>query len=321
MPCSSTRCLGRPPYVLFPLAVGLPLMGSRSCCANSPSALRETPPHVMLVEQGLPWHPVATGLAHPLCCRCLPCARSPIPSILVPCSRCSGCLPCLAVPLLLLVASPALLCPFSLYAVLALVPPGVAPAFCVSMLLLPLPVGAPGCPFCAPTPIPPAYPPPLQGFHISVRRGLSRARLAGHGPFATPVAGTSRRAGHSPRPCGVRGHLVEGGGGGSLGMRRIWWLLQCLHLIVPLCIVVCPVGARLTAMHGAPSCPFALLLVFLPISGSFFFSWHAHRCWCAALGGQHVTPYLPLWLSGCPTFSWVVPGAPGTFAHVSKFAN
>jgi hypothetical protein len=36
-----------------------------------------------------------------LCCHCLPCARSPIPSILVPCSRCSGCLSCLAVPLLL----------------------------------------------------------------------------------------------------------------------------------------------------------------------------------------------------------------------------
>ena len=33
----------------------------------------------------------------------------------------------------------------------------------------------------------------------------------------------------------------------SLGMRRIWWLLQCSHLMVPLCIVVCLVGARLTA--------------------------------------------------------------------------
>ena len=62
-------------------------------------------PHLMPVEQGLPWHPVATGLAgwpgHPLYCRCLPCARSTIRSILVPCSRCSGCLSCLAVPLLL----------------------------------------------------------------------------------------------------------------------------------------------------------------------------------------------------------------------------
>ena len=58
MPCSSTRCHGRPPYVLFPLTAGLPLMGSHSCCANSPSGLRETP-HLMPVEQGLPWHPVA----------------------------------------------------------------------------------------------------------------------------------------------------------------------------------------------------------------------------------------------------------------------
>ena len=39
MPCSSTRCPGRPPYVLFPLTAGLPLMGSRSCCANSLSVL------------------------------------------------------------------------------------------------------------------------------------------------------------------------------------------------------------------------------------------------------------------------------------------
>ena len=42
MPCSSTRCPGRPPYVLFPLTAGLPPMGSRSCCAHSPSGLRET---------------------------------------------------------------------------------------------------------------------------------------------------------------------------------------------------------------------------------------------------------------------------------------
>ena len=88
--------------------------------------------------------------------------------------------------------------------------------------------------------------------------------------------------------------------------------------MVPLCIVVCPVGARLTAVCGAALCPVALLLAFLPISGSFFFCWHAHCCWCAALGGQHVAPCIPLWLSGCPTCSWVVPGAPGTFAHVSK---
>ena len=57
---------------------------------------------------------------------------------------------------------------------------------------------------------------------------------------------------------------------GSLGMHRIWWSLQCSHLIVPLCIVVYPVGARLTAVCGAALCPVALLLAFLPISGSFF---------------------------------------------------
>ena len=44
VPCSSTRCPGRLPYVLFPLTAGLPLMGSCSCCANSPSGLREAPP-------------------------------------------------------------------------------------------------------------------------------------------------------------------------------------------------------------------------------------------------------------------------------------
>ena len=193
----------------------------------------------MPVEQGLPWHPVATGLAGQAIpfivaashAHALPSAPFwfPVPAVLV--------------------ASPALLCPSSLFAVLARVPPGVAPAFCVSVLLLPLSFGAAGCPCRAPPPVPPACP-PVRGFHISIRRGLSRARLAGHGPVATPVAGTSRRAGRSPRPCGVCGHLVGGGGvfgDGSLGVRCIWWLLLCLHLLVPLCVVVCPVGARLTA--------------------------------------------------------------------------
>ena len=53
---------------------------------------------------------------------------------------------------------------------------------------------------------------------------------------------------------------------GSLGVRRIWWLLQCSHLMVPLCLVVCPVGARLTVC-GAALCPVVLLLAFLPVSG------------------------------------------------------
>ena len=45
VPCS-TRCPDRPPHVDFTAA--LPLVGSRSCCANSPSGLRETPPRCRL---------------------------------------------------------------------------------------------------------------------------------------------------------------------------------------------------------------------------------------------------------------------------------
>ena len=58
---------------------------------------------------------------------------------------------------------------------------------------------------------------------------------------------------------------------GSLGVRRVWWLLQYSHLMVPLCLVVCPVGARLNAVCGAALCPVVLLLAFLPVSGSFFY--------------------------------------------------
>ena len=244
----------------------------------------------MPVEQGLPWHPVATGLAGQAIpfivaashAHTLPSAPFwfPVPAVLV--------------------ASPALLCPSSLFAVLALVPPGVAPAFCVSVLLLPLSVGAPGCPCCAPPPVPPACP-PVRGFHISVRRGLSRARLAGHSPVATPVSGTSRRVGRSSRSCGVRGHLVEGGGGGgvfadgSLGVRHIWWLLQRSHLMVPLCIVVCPVGAGLTACVGRPC---AQLLCYLRSSQFWALSFSANMLIAGSVrcqGGQHVAPYIPLW--------------------------
>ena len=170
----------------------------------------------MPVEQGLPWHPVAMGLAGqamPFVVAASHAHALPSPPFWFP------------VPAVL-VAFPALLCPSSLSAVLALVPPGVAAAFRVSVLLLPLSVGAPGCPCRAHPPVPPACP-PVQGFHISVRRGLSHARLAGHGPVATPVAGTSRRAGCSPCPCGVRGHLVEGRGG------VCWWLARrAPHLVV-----------------------------------------------------------------------------------------
>ena len=276
MPCSSTRCPGPSTICPFPphgwsAPDGLPLLLRK----QSIWAAGDTP-HLMPVEQGLPWHPVATGLAG----QAIPFIVAASHAHVLPSAPFWFSVPAV------LVASPALLCPSSLFAVLAHVPLGVAPAFCVSVLLLPLSVGALECTCRAPPPVPPACP-PVRGFYISVRRGLSRARLAGHGPVATPVAGTSRRVGRSSRPCGVRGHLVEGGGGGGfadgwLGVRRIWWLLQCSHLMVPLCLVVCPVGARLTAVCGAALCPLALLLAFLPISGSFFFCWHTHCCWCAA---------------------------------------
>ena len=198
----------------------------------------------MPVEQGLPWHPVVTGLAGQAIpvivaashAHALPSAPFwyPVPAVLV--------------------ASPALLCSSSLFAVLALVPPGVAPAFCVSVLLLPLSVGALGCPCRAPPPVPPACP-PVRGFHISIRRGLSRAWLAGHGPVATPVAGTSRRAGRSSplwstwAPCRGRG----GGGllmalsacaafGGCCSARPSWF--PCVLLCVLLGLVSQPFVGR-----------------------------------------------------------------------------
>ena len=201
----------------------------------------------MPVEQGLPWHPVAMGLA-----------GQAIPFIVAASHAHALPSPPFWFPVLaVLVASPPLLCPSSLSVVLALVPPGVAPAFCVSVLLLPLSVGAPRCPCRPPPPVPPARP-PVRGFQISVRRGLSSARLAGHGPVATPMAGTSRRAGRSSRPCGVRGHHVEGGGGGLLmarsacaafggccGARTSWF--SCVLMCVLLGLISLPRVGQLCA--------------------------------------------------------------------------
>ena len=141
----------------------------------------------MPIEQGLPWHPVATGLAGqaiPFIVAASHAQTPPFAPFWFPVPAVLG-------------ASPALLCPSSLSGVPALVPLGVAPAFCVSVLLLPLSGGAPGCPCRAPPPVPHACP-PARGFHISVQCGLSHARLAVHGPVASPVAHTSRRAGAAP---------------------------------------------------------------------------------------------------------------------------
>ena len=110
----------------------------------------------MPVEQGLPWHPVPTGLAG----RAIP--------FVVAASH-AHALPSPPFWFPVLVASPASLRPSSLPAVLTLVPPGVAPASCVSVLLLPV------CwhskvpllrTHSCPTRLPP--PPPVRGFHVSV---------------------------------------------------------------------------------------------------------------------------------------------------------
>ena len=66
-----------------------------------PLAPRETR-HAVSVELCLaPCSDGASWPGHPLCCRCPSCACSPISYVLVPYSRCSSCLPCVAAPLLL----------------------------------------------------------------------------------------------------------------------------------------------------------------------------------------------------------------------------
>ena len=100
----------------------------------------------MPVEQGLPWHPVATGLAGQAIAFVVAASHAhalpsppfwfPVPTVLV-----------------------ASLCPSSLSGVLALVPPGVAPAFCVAVLLLPLSSGALGAPVAHPLLSHPPAPP------------------------------------------------------------------------------------------------------------------------------------------------------------------
>ena len=114
------------------------------------------PAHLMPVEQGLPWHPVAPGLAGqaiPFVVAASHAHALPSPPFWFP------------VPAVL-VASPALLRPSSLSAVLAFVPPGVAPAFCVSVLLLPLSVGAPLVPLSHTHSCPTRLPPRTRVSHL-----------------------------------------------------------------------------------------------------------------------------------------------------------
>ena len=195
-------------------------------------------PHLIPVEQRLPWHPEATGLAGQAIPFIVAASHAHAPPFA------PFWFPAPAV----LVASPALLCPSSLSGVPALVPLGVAPAFCVSVLLLPLSGGAAGCPCRAPPPVPPACP-AVRGFHISIQRGLPRARLAVHGPVATPVA-----RGAAPALVEYVGTLEREGGcllmarsacatfGGCCNARTSWF--PCVLLCVLLGLVSLPCGGR-----------------------------------------------------------------------------
>ena len=246
----------------------------------------------MPVEQGLPWHPVATGLAGQAIpfivaashAHALPSAPFwfPVPAVLV--------------------ASPALLCPSFLFAVLALVPPSVAPAFCVSVLLLPLSVGAPGCPCRTPPSVPPACPPPP-------RTRVSHLRTMWTVPCAV---GWSRpccrpRGRHLPArgaqfpPLWSMRAPCRGGGGGLLmalsacaafggccSARTSWF--PCVSLCVLLGLVSLPCVGR----------PCAQLFCCLRSSQFRALSFSAGTLTAAGVrrrGGQHVAPCLPLWLS------------------------
>ena len=200
----------------------------------------------MPVEQGLPWHPVATGLAGQAIPFIVAASHAhALPSV-------PFWFPVPAVP----VASPALVCPSSLSDVLALVSLGVAPVFCVSVSLLPLSFGTPGCPCRAPPRVPPTCPPP-------------RTRISHlHTTWTVPCAvGSSRpychpRGGHLPAqppplwstwaPCRRGGGVADGSlgsacaaFGGCYSARTSWF--PCVLLCVLLGLVSLPCVGRLCA--------------------------------------------------------------------------
>ena len=242
----------------------------------------------MPVEHGLPWYPVAMGLAG----QAIPCVATTPHAHALP----SPLPPCLAAPL-------------PLSAALAFVPLGVAPAFCVAVLLLPLSVGAPRCPLCAPTPVPPACPPctRISLLHTTLTVPCGWLVTALWPPLWRAPPGTR---GTAPALAEFAGTSWRGGGGGglvadgSLGVRRIRWLLRCSHLVVRLCRALCFVGACLTTVCGAALFPVAWLRVFLSIWCSFFFCWRTQRCWCALRGrgggGRSLPPVVAVGLSHCP---------------------
>ena len=160
----------------------------------------------MPVAEGLPWHPVATCLAR----QAIPCVVADPHARPLPFSTFWFPIPAV------LATSPALLPPSSLSAALTFTPPGVAPAFCVAVMLLLLSVDALGRPLGAPTPVhPPA--PPHEDFtsphdvDCPARGGLVTALLPplwraptsvrGEAPALVEFAGTSWREGGGGAGC------------------------------------------------------------------------------------------------------------------------
>ena len=97
---------------------------------------------------------------------------------------------------------------------------------------------------------------------------------------------------------------MEGGGGGQvarglLDVHYIWWLLRCSHLVVLLCIALCPIGAHLTTMCGAALFPVALC-VCSSQSGALFSCASALTAAGVRCGGGSMS--LPASSCGC----WVV---------------
>ena len=117
-----------------PLMAGPPLMGSIPCRENSPVWATGDTPHVMPVEQGLPWHALATGLA-----------RQAVLYVVVVSHRHALPSSSFGVPIspAVLAASLASLPPLSSSsAALSPVPPSAVHVSCLAVLLLPLSIRA-----------------------------------------------------------------------------------------------------------------------------------------------------------------------------------
>ena len=225
----------------------------------------------MPVEQELPWHPVASGLAGQV----LPCVVAASHAHALRSS--TFWFPAPAI----LAASPTSLPLASLSAALSLVPPGVAPVSCVAVLLLPLSVGAPGW----------RLSPPHKDFafphdvYYPARGGLVTSLLHPHGGHlparrVQPPALWSSRAPHGGKGGAwlLMARSASAAFGGCCGARSVWspYASPCSS---------CPAGACLTTVWGAALFPVDWLRACLPTWCSFPFCWRAHCCRCALWEG------------------------------------